>query len=556
VKHQGIDADVVVVGAGAAGCVLASRLSEDPHRKVLLVEAGGSDWNPLLRVPLMTGLILRSAYANWGYVTEPEDALNARRLQWARGKVLGGSTSINGMVYMRGLPLDYDRWDASGLHGWAYRDVLPYFLRSERSHRRDDALHGTQGPMTVSAPRLANPLFEAYREAARQAGWPATDDFAGEKPLGVGAYDFNIARGRRVSASSAFLAPARARPNLRVLTGAQALGLIWSGPRRVGGVVVRHQGQALSCRAQTEVVLCGGAVNSPQLLLLSGIGPADELRRHGVDVRVDLPGVGQSLQDHLLVRVEHRATEGVTLDRLRRPDRAAWALAQALLWGRGPAASFPLEVGGLYRSGLEGEAPDLQSHFLPALSSASIRLPGFGRALPQDRGAGFFANVFQLRPRSVGRIGLASADPLQPPRIQPRYLSDPHDLQVLRQGVRVLREIFRQRAFDRWRAEELSPGNCVQTDAELEAWIRATADTVYHPTSSCRMGPDGDAGAVLDAQCRVRGVENLRVADASSLPSVTSGNTAAPTIMLAERVADFVRGCAPGALQGAGGAPA
>jgi choline dehydrogenase len=276
--------------------------------------------------------------------------------------------------------------------------------------------------------------------------------------------------------------------------------------------------------------------------MLSGIGPADSLRRHGIDVRVDVPGVGQSLQDHLLVRVEHRATEGVTLDRLRRPDRAAWALAQALLWGRGPAASFPLEVGGLYRSGLEGEAPDLQSHFLPALSSASLRLPGFSRVLPQDRGAGFFANVFQLRPHSVGEITLASADPLTAPRIQPRYLSDPRDLKVLRQGVRVLRDIFRQPAFDRWRGEELSPGHCVQTDSELETWIRATADTVYHPTSSCRMGPDADALAVLDAQCRVRGVQGLRVADASSLPTVTSGNTAAPTIMLAERVADFMRG--------------
>jgi len=542
VKQQVIEADVVIVGAGAAGCVLASRLSEDPQRQVLLIEAGGRDWNPLLRVPLMTGLILRSAYANWGFVTEPEPLLNGRRLQWARGKVLGGSTSINGMVYMRGLPLDYDGWAAAGLAGWSWNEVLPYFRRSERSHRVNDPLHGTQGPLSVSAPRLDNPLFEVYRQAAAQAGWPLTDDFAGDAPLGAGTYDFTIERGRRVSTSSAFLRPVLGRPNLRILTDAQALGLIWKEPRRVGGVTVRRQGRTLACRADTEVVMCGGAVNSPQLLMLSGIGPAEALRGHGIDVQVDLPGVGQALQDHLLVRVEHRATEGVTLDRLRRPDRAAWALLQALLWGRGPAASFPLEVGGLYRSGLDGEAPDLQSHFLPALSSASLRLPGFSRALPQDRGAGFFANVFQLRPRSVGAITLASADPLAPPRIQPGYLSDPHDLQVLRQGVKVLREIFRQPAFDRWRGEELSPGYCVQTDPDLESWIRATADTVYHPTSSCRMGADGDAMAVLDAQCRVRGVEGLRVADASSLPAVPSGNTAAPTIMLAERVADFMRG--------------
>jgi choline dehydrogenase len=262
-----------------------------------------------------------------------------------------------------------------------------------------------------------------------------------------------------------------------------------------------------------------------------------------VEVRADRPGVGQGLQDHLLVRVEHQALRGVTLDRLRRVDRAAMALLEALLRGTGPASTFPLEVGGLYRSGLEaGEGPDLQSHFMPALSSASLRLPGFSRVLPADRGAGFFANVFQMRPRSRGAVKLASGDPLAAPRIDPRYLDDPADLPVLRQGVRVLRDIFRQQAFDGWRGEELSPGPARQSDAELDAWIRATADTVYHPTSSCRMGPEDDPMAVLDAQCRVRGVQGLRVADASSLPSVTSGNTAAPTVMLAERVAAWMRG--------------
>lgn len=535
-------ADYVVVGAGPAGCVLAARLSEDPDCQVLLIEAGGRDWNPLLGVPLMTGLILRSAYANWSYVTEPEPQLNGRRTQWARGKVLGGSSSIHGMVYMRGLPIDFADWAARGLTGWSYDEVLPYFLRSENSHRGDGAFHATGGPLTVSAGRLDNPLFQVYLQAAQQAGHPKSDDFAGPSPHGAGAYDFTIRNGRRVSASGAFLRQALHRPNLRVVTQAQALCLNWDANGRVQGVDVLHRGAKITLRAEREVLLCGGAVNSPQLLMLSGIGPATALRAQGLQVRADLPGVGRGLQDHLLVRVEHRALGGVTLDRLRRVDRAAWALLKAMVWGTGPATSFPLEVGGLYKSSPDLPQPDLQSHFLPALSSAALRLPYFSKVLPQDRGAGFFANVFQLRPESTGAIELASADPLAHPRIRPAYLSAPQDLVVLREGVKRLREIFRQPAFNAWRGVELAPGPKVQSDADIEAWIRATADTVYHPTSSCRMGGTADPLAVLDNQCRVRGVAGLRVVDASSLPRVTSGNTAAPVYMLAERIADVLRG--------------
>jgi len=535
-------ADYVVVGAGPAGCVLAARLSEDPDCQVLLIEAGGRDWNPLLGVPLMTGLILRSAYANWSYVTEPEPQLNGRRNQWARGRVLGGSSSIHGMVYMRGLPIDFADWAARGLTGWSYDEVLPYFLRSENSHRGSSAFHGADGPLTVSAGRLDNPLFQVYLQAAQQAGHPRSDDFAGPNPHGAGAYDFTIRKGRRVSAANAFLRQALHRPNLRVVTQAQALCLNWDANGRVQGVDVLHHGKKVALRAEREVLLCGGAVNSPQLLMLSGIGPAAALRARGLQVRADLPGVGQGLQDHLLVRVEHRALGGVTLDRLRRVDRAAWALFKAMVWGTGPATSFPLEVGGLYKSSPDLAQPDLQSHFLPALSSAALRLPYFSKVLPQDRGAGFFANVFQLRPESTGSIELASADPLAHPRIRPGYLSAPQDLLVLREGVKRLREIFRQPAFNAWRGVELAPGPTVQSDADIEAWIRATADTVYHPTSSCRMGGNTDPMAVLDNQCRVRGVAGLRVVDASSLPRVTSGNTAAPVYMLAERIADVLRG--------------
>ncbi len=535
-------ADYVVVGAGPAGCVLAARLSEDPDCQVLLIEAGGRDWNPLLGVPLMTGLILRSAYANWSYVTEPEPQLNGRRTQWARGKVLGGSSSIHGMVYMRGLPIDFADWAARGLTGWSYDEVLPYFLRSENSHRGGGAFHATGGPLTVSAGRLDNPLFQVYLQAAQQAGHPKSDDFAGPMPHGAGAYDFTIRNGRRVSASGAFLRQALHRPNLRVVTQAQALCLNWDANGRVQGVDVLHHGKKVALRAEREVLLCGGAVNSPQLLMLSGIGPAAALQAQGLPVRMDLPGVGQGLQDHLLARVEHRALGGVTLDRLRRVDLAAWALFKAMVWGTGPATSFPLEVGGLYKSSPDLAQPDLQSHFLPALSSAALRLPYFSKVLPQDRGAGFFANVFQLRPDSTGAIELASADPLAHPRIRPGYLSAPQDLVVLREGVKRLREVFAQPAFNAWRGVELAPGPHVQSDADIEAWIRATADTVYHPTSSCRMGGTADPMAVLDNQCRVRGVAGLRVVDASSLPRVTSGNTAAPVYMLAERIADVLRG--------------
>ena len=535
-------ADYVVVGAGPAGCVLAARLSEDPDCQVLLIEAGGRDWNPLLGVPLMTGLILRSAYANWSYVTEPEPQLNGRRTQWARGKVLGGSSSIHGMVYMRGLPIDFADWAARGLTGWSYDEVLPYFLRSENSHRGEGAFHATGGPLTVSAGRLDNPLFQVYLQAAQQAGHPKSDDFAGPSPHGAGAYDFTIRNGRRVSASGAFLRQALHRPNLRVVTQAQALCLNWDANGRVQGIDVLHRGKKIILRAEREMLLCGGAINSPQLLMLSGIGPAAALQAQGLQVRVDLPGVGQGLQDHLLVRVEHRALGGVTLDRLRRVDLAAWALFKAMVWGTGPATSFPLEVGGLYKSSPDLAQPDLQSHFLPALSSAALRLPYFSKVLPQDRGAGFFANVFQLRPESTGAIELASADPLAHPRIRPAYLSAPQDLVVLREGVKRLREIFAQPAFNAWRGVELAPGPKVQSDADIEAWIRATADTVYHPTSSCRMGGTDDPLAVLDNQCRVRGVAGLRVVDASSLPRVTSGNTAAPVYMLAERIADVLRG--------------
>ncbi len=528
--------DVIVVGGGAAGAVLAARLSEDRARRVLLLEAGGAARGPLFSIPLMTGVLLRARLANWGYVTEPEPHLDNRRLAWPRGRALGGSTAINGMVLARGLPSDYDGWAQRGLPGWGHDDVLPLFRRSEACPHGDAMLRGRDGPLAVSRPALDNPLFAAWLEAGRQAGHAVTDDFNGVMTEGVGPLDFTIRDGRRASTARAFLDPARGRPNLTIRTGAQ-----------VARVLVDHghaRGVALvdgTIAAAREVVLCGGTVASPQLLMLSGIGPADALRHHGIGVVADVPGVGANLQDHLLIRVEHACREDITIDRLRRPDRALAAALRAWAFGTGPAATFPILVSGQFRSDTALDTPDLKANFMPGLSSAALRVPFIGMRVPPDRGRGFFANIFQMRPESTGTLTLASADPRAHPRIMPHYLSVETDRRVLRRGVALLRDIFRQKAFDRFRGAELSPGPDIADDAAVDAWIRRTADTVYHPVGTCRMGPGHDRMAVVDATLRVRGIDGLRVADASVMPAITSCNTMAPVIMIAERAADLIR---------------
>ena len=533
------EADFIIVGAGAAGAVLAARLSEDRGVSVILLEAGGKARGPLFSVPLMTGVLLRSTIANWSYATEPEAELGGRRIRWPRGKGLGGSTAINGMVYMRGLPSDFDRWAQAGLSGWDWDSVLPAFRRSEDNAIGDPQWHGRGGPMRVSRRTLGHPLFHAFLDGAVAAGHPRTDDFNGAMPDGAGPYDFTIAAGRRVSTARAFLDPARGRPNLTVRTRALVTRVsIENG--RATGVMLLENGRETLLRARREVILCGGTVNSPQLLMLSGIGPADHLRAHGIAVRADLPGVGQNLQDHLLIRVMHATDRRDTIDRLRRADLAAVAGLQAWVFGTGPAASFPIEVGGLFRSHPDLDLPDLQASFMPGLSSATIRLPFAGMSRTTDPGTGFFANIFQMRPASRGAITLASADPHQPPRIQPRYLSAAPDRTVLREGVRRLREIFATAPFDTFRGAELAPGAHLRSDAELDEFIATTAESVYHPVGTCRMGGDHDAGAVVDPSLCVRDIAGLRVVDASVMPTITSSNTAAPTIMIAERAADLI----------------
>jgi choline dehydrogenase len=531
--------DYIVVGAGSAGCVLAARLSARPDVSVLLLEAGGSDWNPLFRVPIMTGTLLRQRYANWFYFTEPEAGLDGRRIFWPRGKVLGGSSSINGMVYTRGLPADYDSWAQAGMPGWSFDRVLPYFRRSEGSDRGAGDFHGADGPLKVSRARGDNPLYDAFVAAGVAAGFPRSADFNGPQPEGFGRYDFTIAGGQRWSSARAFLDPARTRPNLTIVTRAHALKIAIEG-RRAAGVAALVGGAPATFRARREVVLAAGTVNSPALLMHSGVGDGDVLRPLGIPVVLDRKAVGRNLQDHLLVRVEHACTEPVTLYSFLRPDRAVLSLVQALLLKSGQATSFPIEAGAFIRSDPALDMPDLQSHFLPGLSTMTLRLPFLRKPALGHRGHGFFANLYQLRPESRGAITIASPDPRVAPVIRPGYLSAPRDLIVLREGVKILRRVFAQAPFDRFRGPELAPGPDVQGDAAIEAWIRRTADTVFHPVGTCRMGTNDDA--VVDPQLRVIGIDALRVADASIMPTIPSANTHAPTVMIAEKAADMILG--------------
>lgn len=533
--------DFIIVGAGSAGCVLANRLSVDPHNRVLLLEAGGADWNPLLRVPLMTGVLLRNRYANWFYRTEPEPHLNDRRLFWPRGKVLGGSSAINGMVYTRGTRLDYDSWSQMGLPEWSYDAVLPAFKRTESYQRGADEFRGGEGPLPVSRPHTPNPLFDAFVEAGQQAGYPFNPDFNGVRQEGFGRYDFTTRQGERWSAARAFLTPAKARPNLTIQTRARLLRVLVEKGRATGVEVLIGRTRQI-IRAAREVILSCGAVNSPAALMHSGIGDADVLRGFGIGVVHDLKGVGKNLQDHLLARVEHACLEPVTLYSTLRGDRAALALLQALFLKTGPAASFPLEGGAFIKSDPALDEPDLQSHFLPGLSTAALRLPFVKGAKGRYEGHGFFANVYQLRPRSTGEISIRSSDPLAAPVIRPNYLSDPADMRVLREGVKALRRVFAQPAFDRFRGPELAPGPDVVTDNEIERWLKTAADTVFHPVGSCKMG--NDPMAVVNQHLKLHGVDGLRVVDASIMPRMPSSNTHAPTMMIAERAADFILGSA------------
>lgn|SRR5574340_949615 len=524
--------DYIVVGAGSAGCVLANRLTEDGQRSVLLLEAGPRDRNIWIHIPIGYGKTMFDPVYNWQFYTEPEPALKGRKLYWPRGRTLGGSSSINGLVYVRGQAEDYDRWARLGNGGWSWKEVLPYFIKAETNQRGANAYHGDRGPLHVSDVGVKHPLVEAFIGASQELGIPPNDDFNGRTQEGAGYYQTTTRRGLRASTARTYLKAARGRPNLRVETDAHATRIVFEG-KRAAGVAYRQNGQEVVARARREVLLSAGAIQSPQLLQLSGVGPAELLRRHGIPVVVDSPGVGENLQDHLQVRLIYKCTKPVTTnDDLR----TLWGRMKiGLKWAlfrRGPLA-IGIQLGGLFARVMKTSAtPDIQFHFGTISADLVAGKP--------HKFSGFTVSMCQLRPTSRGHVRIKSADPAAPPAIQPNYLTTQYDCDVMVAGTKLTRRLMATAAMAPYVAEEYKPGNAMRTDDDIVEFVRREGVTIFHPVGTCKMGQEPDA--VVDERLRVYGTAGLRVVDASVMPLLVSGNTNAGAIMIGEKAADMIRG--------------